>query len=120
VRRFPHRIDGGLGGAHQAHDLRVLEFRVVAHQPLDGIGALVAPRNRRTARAFALGGSNANLGLAQLEAIVRVGLGLLDFFAGELAILDWVHTHDAAGHVAIGDALDLQRMQRAKGSDLLE
>ena len=30
--------DGRLGGAGEAHDLRVLELRMVAHQPEDGVG----------------------------------------------------------------------------------
>src|SRR5207247_7703792 len=40
--------------------------------------------------------------------------------AGELAVLDGVHAHDAAGDIAICDALHLERMQAAEGGDLLE
>jgi hypothetical protein len=93
---------------------------MIAHQPLDGIGALVATRNWSIARALALAGGHVDLGLAQLEAIIGVGLGLFNLLAGQLPVLDRVDTHDAAGDVAIGNALDFERVQRAEGSDLLE
>src|SRR5690606_4453850 len=120
VSRFTHRVDGRFGGADQTHDLRVLELGVVAHQPLDGVGPLVAARNRRVTGAFALGRGDANLGLAQLHAVTGVGLGLFDLFTGQLAVLDRVDAHDAAGDVTIGNALNFERVQRTECGDLLE
>jgi hypothetical protein len=44
----------------------------------------------------------------------------VDLLARQLPILHGVHAHDAAGDVAIGDALHLEGMEAAKGGDLLE
>ncbi len=115
-----HRFDGRLGGAHEAHDLRVLELGMVANQPADGVRALVAARDGGVARTLALGDRDPDLGLADLHAVVRVGLGLLDFLAGELAVLHGIDAHDAAGDVAVGNALNFERVKGAEGSDLVE
>src|SRR5690554_3118660 len=120
VRGLAHRVDGRLGGADQTHDLGVLEFGMIAYQPLDGVGTLIAAGNRGVARALALGSGDANLGFAELEAVGRIGFGLFDLFARQLTVLDRVGAHDAAGDVAIGNTLNFERMQCAEGGDLVE
>ena len=46
------RLDGRLRRSDQPHDLAVLELRMVAHQPQDGVGTILAARHRRVARAL--------------------------------------------------------------------
>ena len=120
VRALADRLDGRLGGADEAHDLRVLQLRMVAHQPEDGVRPVLALRDRRVARAAALDLRHAHLRLGNLHAVVRVGLGLLDLFARELAGEDRVGALDPLRGIAVGDRLHLERMQHAEMRDLLE
>ena len=46
-------IDGLLCRAHKLGDLGILQLGMIAHQPGDGVGTILAPRQRRIARAFA-------------------------------------------------------------------
>lgn len=121
VGAVAHARDRGLGGADQAHDLGVLQLRMAAHQPQDRAGALMAARHRGVARALLLlGFRQADLGFAELEAVIRVLLALLDFLAAELAGRDRVHALDALGGVAVGDGADFQRVHLAEIGDLIE
>jgi len=111
VGAVAHAGDGGLGGADQAHDLRVLQFGVVAHQPQDRARPLVPARHRGIARALLLGGRRQrHLALAEFQAVIRVLFALFDLVAGELAGRNRVHALDALGGVAVGDGADLQRV----------
>ncbi len=74
MRAVADRLDGRLGGADEAHDLRVLQLRMVAHQPEDGVRPVLALRHRRVARAAALHFRHPHLRLGDLHAVVRIGL----------------------------------------------
>src|SRR4051812_41928682 len=57
------RIDRRFGGADEAHDLRVLELGMIAHQPQDCVRAVLAARHRRVAwPLLALGGGRRTFG----------------------------------------------------------
>ena len=114
-------LDRRLGGADEAHDLRVLQLGVVAQQPEDGVGPVLAARHRRVARpllALLLRQLHARFG--QLQAVVRVLLGLLDLLAGQLARVIGSEPLDAGRDFAVGDALHLERVKLAEVGDLLE
>jgi hypothetical protein len=103
------------------HDLRVLQFRMVAHQPEDRARPLVAARHRGVARALFLGlRRQRHLALAELEPVVRVLFALLDLVAGELAGRNRVHALDALGGVAVGDGADLERVHFGEIGHLIE
>jgi hypothetical protein len=115
------RFDGGLGGADQPHDLAVLQLRMVAQQPENGIRPILALRHRGVARpAAALRLGQADLGFEQLQPMVRVLLGAVDLLTGELAGGDRVAAFDALRDFAVRNALHLQRMEVTEGGDLLE
>src|SRR5215208_2386261 len=121
MRALADRRDRRLGGADEPHDLAVLELRMIAHQPQDGVGTVLAARNRRIARAlFALGLGQAHFRLRQLQLGVGIGLGLLDLLAGELGGEDRIEALDALRSVAVGDRFHLQRVQVAELGDLVE
>jgi hypothetical protein len=99
----------------------VLELRMAAHQPQDGVGPVLAPRDRGVAGALlAFGLRQAHLGVGKLQGALGVGLGLLDFLAGELPGQDGVEALDALGGVPIGDRLYFERVQLAEIGDLVE
>src|SRR5450432_2606531 len=80
------RLDGRFGGADQAHYLAVLQFRMVAHQPEDGVGPVLAARDRRIARALLAGGlGQADLRIEDLELVAGIRRPLVDLVAGQLA-----------------------------------
>lgn len=55
-----------------------------------------------------------------LHVIGFVVLGLVQLFAGQLAIDQRIGTTDVAGHVAVGDATHFKRMQATELRDLLK
>jgi len=55
-----------------------------------------------------------------LHAVVFVVLGLVQLFAGQLAVDDGVGAANVARHVAVGDAAHLKRVQAAEVGDLLK
>ncbi len=127
VGRVPMRAvadlaDRRLRRADKAHDLAVLQFRVIAEQPEDGVRPLVAPGKRCVAGRLLGGGDlrDVDLHLRQAEDVVGVLLAALDFLAGELVGGDRVEALDALRDVSVGDAFDLQHMETAEGRDLLE
>src|SRR5215471_17187459 len=98
-----NRLDGGLNGADQPHDLAVLELRVAAYQPQNGVRPVLAPGYRRVPwPLLALGLGQADLRVGELEPTLGVALGALDFLAGELAGQHRVQAFDALGGIAIG------------------
>ena len=116
-----HAGDGGLGGADQPHDLAVLQFRMVAHQPQDRARPLVTTRYRGVARALLLGRRRQrHLALAELEAVVRVLFSLFDLVAGQLTGRNRVHALDALGGVAVGDGANLERVHLGEIRHLIE
>src|SRR6266481_4143465 len=121
VGALADRLDGRLGGADEPHDLAVLELGMVAHQPEDGVRAVLAARYRRVARALLLLGlGQPHLGVEQLEAIVRIGDGFLDLLAAELTGEHGIEALDALRGVAVGDRLHLERVKLAEVGDLIE
>ena len=121
VRALADLLDGGLGGADQLDDVGIGEFGVVAQDPIDRVGLVLALRHGRVARRLLLlDGGHLVLGRGHLEAELGVRLGRLDLLAGELAGGDGVQPLDALGHVLVGDALHLERMQAAEIGHLLE
>ncbi len=121
VGALADRVDGRLGGADQPHDLAVLEFGMIAHQPEDGVRPVLAARHRRVARALLrLGFGQAHFRLGDVQLIVRVGFGGGDFLAGQLPGEDRIEPLDALRGVAVGDRLHFERMQVAQLRDLVE
>jgi hypothetical protein len=99
----------------------VLQFRVVAHQPQDRARPLMASRHRRVARTFlALRLGQADLCLAELQAVAGVGLATGDLLAGQLAVRDRIGALDALGGVAVGDRAHFQRVHLAEIRHLIE
>src|SRR5262249_15533850 len=104
------RLNSGLRGADKAHDLAVLDLGMVAHQPEDGIRAILATRYRCIARALlSLRLWQANFGIEQLEPVIRIGDAFLDLFAAELACEHGIETLYALRRIAVGDCLHLER-----------
>ncbi len=121
VRALPDGGDGRLGRADQPHDCAVLQLRMVAHEPENGVGAVLAPRHRRVARAaLLLRLRHAQLGMGELQPRSLVGFGALDLVAGELAGEDRVEPLDALRRVTVGDRLYFERVQLAEIGDLIE
>jgi hypothetical protein len=121
VRAVADGGDGRLGGADQAHDLAVLELRVIAQQPQDRIGPVLAARDGGVAWAgFGLDLGDVDFGVGELEPVTMILLRALDFLARELPAGNGVHAFDAVSYVAVGDALHLQHVQAAKFGDLLK
>jgi hypothetical protein len=115
------RFDGVLGGADQTHDLRVLQLLMVAQQPQDGIGTVMAARHWRVARAALFGaGGDHGFGRLNFQFQRRIFFGCRDLFAGQLAGLQRVEALDALRSFAIGDGFHLEGMQRAELGDLIE
>ena len=113
-------LDGRLGGADQARDLGVLEFGMVAHQPEDGIGPVLALGHRGVARSLALGLGNPNLGFGEFQLEIGIGFRRRNLFAGQLSGGDRVEALDALRGLAIGDRLHLKRVKLAELRDLVE
>ncbi len=93
---------------------------MVAHQPGDAVGLVLALGDRRVARALRLGDRQRNVGRLQHQARRRVGLAALDLVVGQLAVADRVDALDPLGDLAVGDRLDLERVQAAELGDLVE
>ena len=121
MRTLADALDGGLGGAHEPHDLAVFQFGMIADQPKDSVRPVLPARHRGVARsALVLLFRHPHLAVGELQAKIFVLFGVLDFFARELAGLDRVHPLDALRGIAIGDRLYLERMQFAEFRDLVE
>jgi hypothetical protein len=60
------------------------------------------------------------VGACEFKTVFRIGLGLGDFLARELAVQDRIGALDALRGITVGDRLDLKRVQLAKVSDLIE
>src|SRR5262249_21651617 len=72
---FADRLNGRLGGADEAHDRAVFQLGVVAHQPQDGVRAILPARNRRVPWSlFSLRLGQMNLRFREPEPMVRVSL----------------------------------------------
>ena len=94
---------------------------MIAHQPQNGVRAVLAARHRRIARAlFRLGFGQPHLRLGDVQAVIRIGFGGGDFLAGQLSGDDRIGAFDALGGVAVGDRLHFERMQVAQLRDLVE
>ena len=121
VVALANRLQRRLGGADEAHYLRILQFGMVAQQPENGVGPVLPARQRRIARAaLLLELGQAHLGGGERQAMARVLLGFGDLLAGELARGDRVVALDAGRHFAVGDAFDLEGVQFAELGDLIE
>jgi len=94
---------------------------MVADQPIDRIGFVLALADRRVTRgALQTHIGHLVLGGRHLEALARIFFRFGDLLAGQLAAGDRVLALDALGHVLVGDALHFQRMQAAEIGDLLK
>jgi hypothetical protein len=114
-------LDRIFRGAQELADQMVLDLRMVAEQPGDGVRAVLALGERRVAGLLALG--RLDVGghrLRDREARLRVLLAALELRPGQHALADRVEPPDAGPDLAIGDALDLERMQAAEIGDLVE
>ena len=114
------RLNRGLGGAHELADLAIAQFRVELDQPQDG-GRPVLPLAERciagaAALFLALGGGVR----LQLQLVVRVVLRLVDVGLLKLVVGHGIESLDPYGHIAIGDALNLQLVHAGEVRDLLE
>ena len=56
----------------------------------------------------------------KFEARLRIGLTAGDLLGGGLAVRHRIETLHLIGHFAVGDGLNLERMQAAEIGDLLE
>ena len=116
-----HRVDRRLGRAEQLGNLAVAQLAVALEQPGDGVGPILALRNRRIAAAPALrrrGQFCRRSG--QLELGLGIGLTAFELFAGQLAVLHRVEADDANGDFTVGNAGNLERVHLAEHRDLLE
>jgi hypothetical protein len=120
VRAVADLLDRVLGRADQARDLRVLQFRMVAHQPQDRVRAVLALGDRRVARALLAQFRHHVFRLRDLQLVVRIAFGLGDFLARQLAGIDRVEALDALRRFAVRDRLHLKRVQLAELGDLVE
>ncbi len=93
---------------------------MVAYQPENGVRTILSLGNGGVARALALGFRHTNLGLRKLQTVGRIALGPGDFLARQLAGADRVEALDALSGLAVGDRLDLKRVQLAELGDLVE
>ena len=73
-----------LGCTDETDDLRILQFRMVACQPADRIGAVLAFGNRSITRALAFCRRQLDPRFLQLQPVFWIVLSLLDFIAGQL------------------------------------
>jgi hypothetical protein len=114
-------FQGRLGRPDEAHDLRVLQFAVVAQQPENGVGPVLSARQRRIAgAALLLEFGQAHLGDGERQTMAAIFFAGGDFLAGQLARGDRIVALDAGRHFAVGDAFDFKGVQFAKFSDLIE
>ena len=120
MRALADRLDRVLGRSDQARDRGVFQFRMVAHQPENGVRTILALGNRGVARALAFGFRHANLGRCDLQLVRRIFLGPFDLVARELSVHQRIQPLDPLSRLAIGDRLDLQRVHRAEFCDLVE
>src|SRR5690606_18849949 len=93
---------------------------MIAHQPQNGVGPILALGNRGVTRSLALGFRYPNLRLRKFQPDFRIGFSLGDFLAGKLPGGDRVETLDALRGFAIGDGLYFKRMKLAELRDLVE
>jgi hypothetical protein len=110
--------DGRPGGPDQAADLTVAELGMVADQPGDSIGLVLALRQRRV--AWPLGPADLVGRLLDLELVVRILLSLLDLLVSQLAGADRVAARQLGRSRIVGDRLHFQDVQAAEFGDLLE
>ncbi|EGE58255.1 flagellin C protein [Rhizobium etli CNPAF512] len=113
-------LDRRFRRADEAGNLRVLQFRMVANEPEDGVRAVLTLGNRGVTRAAALGFRHPHLRFGQLELVVRIGFGAGDFVAGKLTGRNRIEALDALRRFAIGNRLDLERVKFAELRDLIE
>ena len=121
MRALANRLNRGFRRTDKPHDLAVFDLGMIAHQPEDGVGPILTTRYRCVARALLfLRLWKSDLGIEQLEPVVRIGDAFLDLFAAELAGEYGIEPLDALRRIAIGDSLHLERMKLAKIGDLIK
>src|SRR5690348_11527249 len=89
-------------------------------QPGDRVGAILALGHRRVTRAFRAGNRLGYIAGAELQPTGRISLAALNLFLGKLAVGGWIEAGHAARNLAVGDRLDLERMQPGEGRNLVE
>src|SRR6266481_97514 len=118
---FADCLDGRLGGADEAHDLAVFQLGVVAHQPQDGVRAILPARNWRVSwPLFTLRLGQVYLRFSQPEPIVRVSLAFGKLVTGELPGHDRITSDDALNPLIIRHCLYFEGVELAEISDLVE
>jgi hypothetical protein len=121
VRALTDLRDGRLRRPDQLDDLRVLQLRMVFHQPEDRVRPVLTPRSRRVSRGLLrLDLRQLDLRFQQLELIQRIGFGALDLVAAQFSTGDRVLAANSGGNVTIGDPLDLENVQTTELGDLVE
>ena len=76
-------LQSGLGGADEAHDLRVLQLGMIADQPQNRVRAILTARQRGvTGAAALLGFRQAHFGDRKLELVIAALLAARYLVAG--------------------------------------
>ena len=115
-----HRHDCRLGRADQFRDLRFAELRISLQEKSNRIGLVLALGDGGVARPLVAKQLRRQRLRREFEARLRIGLATRDLLGGGLAVCHRIETLHLVGHLAVGDGLDLERMQPAEIGDLLE
>ena len=99
-------------------DLAVADLGMVADDPVDAVGLVLALRHRGVARA--LGAAHGVGLLVHDQPIIGVGGALLDLGVGQLVGADRVAAGELGRRGVVGDRLDLEDVQPAEFGDLFE
>ena len=104
--------------ADQLADLAVADLGMVADDPVDPVGLVLALADRRVTRAT--GAADLVRLLVHLERIIGVSLALFDCLVGQFTGADRVAAGQLGRGGVVSDRLDLKNMKPAELGDLLE
>jgi hypothetical protein len=100
VRTATHLFNCGFGGADEARNLGVLQFRMIADKPENGVRAVLTLGQWCIAGTLTLGFGNADLGVRQFQPMIDVTFALGNFFTRQLAGRNRIKTLDALRRIA--------------------
>src|ERR1700720_342928 len=111
MRPVADRLQRGLRGTGEAHNLRILQLRVIANQPEDGIWTILPPRQRRVAGAtLAARLRQPHLRYRELQLALLLCFGRRDSLAGKRAGRDRSMSLDPRRYFTVRDPFPFQRM----------